>query len=63
MEDVQFVYLENIHYNMCDFICVPSEFARKTFIDKGLSEDKIIKIPYGVNLKEFYRDKEIRKKN
>ena len=50
-------------YNMCDFICVPSEFARRTFIDKGFSEDKIIKIPYGVNLKEFYRDKEIRKKN
>ena len=50
-------------YKMCDFICVPSEFARKTFLDKGFSKNKIIKIPYGVNLKEFYRDVEIRKKN
>ena len=50
-------------YNMCDFICVPSEFARKTFLDKGFNEGKVIKIPYGVNLKEFYRDREIRRKN
>jgi glycosyltransferase involved in cell wall biosynthesis len=41
-------------YELADYICVPSEFARKTFIEKGFSKKKIIKIPYGVDIKNFY---------
>ncbi len=40
-------------YELADYIVVPSEFARKTFIEYGVNENKIIKIPYGVDLNEF----------
>jgi glycosyltransferase involved in cell wall biosynthesis len=42
-----------MEYQLADYIVVPSEFARQTFLTRGFSEKKIIKIPYGVNLKEF----------
>ena len=44
---------EREEYEIADYITVPTEFARETFISKGFSKEKIIKIPYGVNLKEF----------
>ena len=40
-------------YNLADFISVPSEFVKKSFIKYGINKNKIIKIPYGVDLKEF----------
>ena len=45
-------------YTMADYICVPSEFVKRTFINKGFNEEKIIKIPYGVDLKNFYKFKD-----
>ncbi len=48
-------------YELADYIIVPSEFAKKTFIDKGFQNEKIIKIPYGVNIHDF--QKEITKKD
>ena len=44
---------EKKEYNLSDFICVPSGFAKKSFIKKGFAESQIIKIPYGVDLKNF----------
>lgn len=41
-------------YHEADYIMVPSEFARKTFIERGFSESKILKNPYGVNLDRFH---------
>ena len=40
-------------YEMADYISVPSEFARLSFIEKGFPDSKIIKNPYGVNLSQF----------
>ncbi len=40
-------------YRLADFISVPSDFVKQSFIKYGVSESKIIKIPYGVDLKEF----------
>lgn len=40
-------------YEESDYISVPSSFAKRTFLNKGFSEDKLICIPYGVNLSEF----------
>ena len=48
---------EKAEYEIADYITVPTEFARQTFVSKGFSKDKIIKIPYGVNLKEFNPNK------
>ena len=40
-------------YQLADFISVPSDFVKQSFIKYGILESKIIKIPYGVDLKEF----------
>ena len=40
-------------YKLADYISVPSEFVKKTFLINGIDEKKIIKIPYGVDLEEF----------
>jgi glycosyltransferase involved in cell wall biosynthesis len=49
-------------YNLADFICVPSEYVKQSFIKYGIKENKIIKIPYGVDLKKFSLIKD-KKKN
>ena len=43
-------------YELADFISVPSEFAKNTFIERGIDKKKIIKIPYGVDIKQFNHD-------
>ena len=45
---------EKKEYDLSDYICVPSEFSKKSFLKKGFSEKKIIKIPYGVDLNNFF---------
>ncbi len=40
-------------YEEADYITVPSLFAKRSFIDKGVNESKLIHVPYGVNLTEF----------
>ncbi len=49
-------------YKLSDYIVVPSEFVKKTFIDQGVSEDKLIKIPFGLNINQFKREERIDKK-
>ena len=44
-------------YEEADYICVSSLFAKKTFLDKGILENKIIHIPYGVDLSNFQQIK------
>jgi glycosyltransferase involved in cell wall biosynthesis len=38
---------------LSDFIFLPSDFAKKTFVDAGLREDKLFVIRRGVNLERF----------
>ena len=51
---------EKKEYELADYIMVPSEFAKKTFLEKGFNENKIIKNSYGVDLEEFKPDNSIR---
>jgi glycosyltransferase involved in cell wall biosynthesis len=44
---------EKQEYDLADYIFVPTEFVKQTFVDNGIDKNKIIKIPYGVNLDEF----------
>jgi len=53
---------EKMEYQLADHIMVPTEFARQTFLVRGFPEKKIIKIPYGVDLKEFRKKKSNKKK-
>ena len=53
---------EKMEYELADHIMVPTEFARQTFLKRGFAEKKIIKIPYGVDLKEFQKKKSNKEK-
>jgi len=44
-------------YELADYILIPSEFVRRSFIKKGMPDSKLIKIPYGVDLTYFYPTK------
>jgi glycosyltransferase involved in cell wall biosynthesis len=41
-------------YADADKITVPSLFAKRTFLEQGISESKLIHVPYGTSLAEFY---------
>lgn len=41
-------------YAETDLIAVPSLFAKRTFLERGIPETKLIHVPYGTSLKEFY---------
>jgi glycosyltransferase involved in cell wall biosynthesis len=40
-------------YERANFISVPSRFVKQTFLDAGVPEEKLIHIPYGVDLSDF----------
>lgn len=40
-------------YQECDLIFVPSTFVHRSFLEKGVPEAKLRKIPYGVDLRLF----------
>jgi glycosyltransferase involved in cell wall biosynthesis len=41
-------------YAECDRIAIPSLFVKRTFIEQGIPEHKLIHVPYGTSLTEFY---------
>ena len=51
--DRRIVDRELQEYEECDHILVPSNFVYRSFLKKGISEQKIIKIPFGVDLSMF----------
>jgi glycosyltransferase involved in cell wall biosynthesis len=40
-------------YEETDYISIPSLFVKRTFLEKGVPEKKLIHVPYGVHLDEF----------
>lgn len=44
---------EEAEYEQSDAITVPSSFAWKTFVDQGVPQEKLHRLPYGVNLARF----------
>jgi glycosyltransferase involved in cell wall biosynthesis len=50
----QVVARELQEYQVADFISIPSQFVKGTFLQYGIPEKKLIQIPYGVNLSHFY---------
>lgn len=51
--DRRLVDRELREYEYCDRIFVPSSFAYRSFLEKGVPEAKLVKIPYGVDLRLF----------
>jgi glycosyltransferase involved in cell wall biosynthesis len=51
--DSRIVERECREYELCDLITVPSTFAYDSFLARGVPREKLIKIPYGVDLGLF----------
>lgn len=47
--------------NNSDYIFVPSEFAYESFLQQGFPKEKLIKIPFGIDLARFSPQKDARK--
>jgi glycosyltransferase involved in cell wall biosynthesis len=45
---------ELAEYQEADFIAIPSQFVKETFLQQGISEEKLIHVPFGVDLTHFY---------
>jgi glycosyltransferase involved in cell wall biosynthesis len=50
----KFIEQELKEYSLADYISVPSNFSKKTFLEKGFKDEKIIVTPYGVDLIDFF---------
>lgn len=50
----QVVERELQEYQEADFIAVPSQFVKETFLQQGIDEARLIHVPFGVDLTHFY---------
>lgn len=53
--DQRIIEKEEKEYERSDKITVPSEFVRKTFLEKGVPAAKLCKVPYGARLDRFQK--------
>ena len=44
---------ELLEYQLADYISIPSSFVKRTFLEQGFEEKKLLVNPYGVDLSEF----------
>jgi len=44
-------------YQLADYIAVPSEHVKQSFLAANISEHKILKIPYGCNVERFFSER------
>lgn len=56
--DPRMIEREEAEYTRADAITVPSEFARRSFLEMGVAAEKVFKVPYGVRLERFQKTKE-----
>jgi glycosyltransferase involved in cell wall biosynthesis len=53
--DIRDIIREEKIYEIADAITVPSSFAARSFLESGLTPEKIHRVPYGVRLESFSR--------
>lgn len=46
---------ELMEYEEADYIAIPSRFVKRTFKEYGVAEEKLIHVPYGINIDDFYQ--------
>jgi len=54
LADPRVVAKEIREYELADFIAIPSSFVRESFLRRGIPEEKLIQVPYGVELGDFH---------
>jgi len=42
-----------VEYAEADYVSIPSQYVKRTFLEYGVPEDKLIHVPYGVDLTYF----------
>lgn len=52
--DPRVIAQEEAEYELADLIVVPSGFAKRSFIEMGVPEEKLRLLPLGVELEKFY---------
>ncbi len=55
LPDPRIVEKELREYEEADYISIPSEFVKRSFVEYGVPESKLIQVPYGANLDKFHR--------
>ena len=40
-------------YETADFVAIPSRFVKRTFLEEGFPEERLLHVPYGVSLESF----------
>ena len=51
--DSRYLEQELKEYEAVDYICIPSSFVKRTFLQHGILEDKLIQVSFGFNLTSF----------
>ncbi len=51
--DAKLIEKQLKEYHETDYIMVPSAFALQSFIERGISASKLLKVPYGIDLARF----------
>lgn len=51
----QLIEKEQKEYLATDIISIPGQFARRTFVERGIANEKVFVNPYGVDLEFFYK--------
>ncbi len=41
------------NYSIADYISIPSKFAKQTYIERGITSQRLIQVPFGVDLETF----------
>ena len=52
--DRRFIAKEEAEYDEADAIFVPSTFARQSYVQAGIRPEKVVAIPIGIRLEEFF---------
>lgn len=53
LPDPRFIAKHALEYAEADYIAIPSNFVRRTFVERGIPEEKLIVVPYGADLAKF----------
>lgn len=51
--DRRVIEQEQLEYQEADVITVPSEFAKRSFLEMGFASERVVVVPYGVSLERF----------
>ena len=51
--DEKIIKRNEVELAAADYILIPSDFVEKSFLEKGYDKNRLIKIPFGVDLKNF----------